>query len=119
MNARQLIASGAMALLLAPAAFANQNSGTVASMPAVSKPVATDTVAKNTAVGKTAARPSSCQSLEARFDRESPTSHAADIAKARKLRTEGAELCAKGKHIAGAQKLEEAVKMLGVSPASY
>lgn len=92
MNARQLIASGAMALLLAPAAFANSANAHTAS-------------------------PGSCKTLETRFDREAQNSHVTNLTKARYLRTAGAELCSQGKSIEGARKLEEAVKMLGETPA--
>ncbi len=92
MNPRLLIASGALSVLLAPAAFAN---------PAVDNN----------------ATQANCKALETRFDKEVDKSHAPDLARARFLRTEGAELCTQGKHADGAKKLEEAVKMLGVSPA--
>jgi hypothetical protein len=91
MNARQMIASGAMALLLAPAAFASS------------------------ATASTNA-PASCKTLETRFDKDVLSSHAADISKARQLRAEGGSLCTQGKHTEGVKKLEDAVKMLGASP---
>ena len=94
MKTRQLIGAGAMALLLVPAAFANNASTASTSNPA------------------------SCKTLEVRFDKAAQGSHAADLSKAKLLRTEGAELCTQGKTTEGARKLEEAVKMLGQSPAS-
>ncbi len=94
MNARQLIASGAVALLLAPAAMANSVS-----------------TAKVT--------PDTCKTLDTRFEREDPDSQGPDIEKARLLRAEGTELCKQGKTADGVKKLKEAVRMLGAPPAKH
>ena len=91
MNSRQLIGAAAMALLLAPAAFA----GTAA------KP-----------------SPASCKALEQQFDKAADSSHAANLNQAKLLRTEGAELCTQKKASEGKKKLEEAIKMLGPTPTS-
>ncbi|MET0986113.1 MAG: hypothetical protein ABW034_11980 [Steroidobacteraceae bacterium] len=85
MNVRQLLAAGAIAVMLAPACFA--------------------------ATEKT----DHCSTLESRFDKHAATSTSADLAKAKELRAEGAKLCSSGKKTEGAKKLEQAVKMIGGS----
>lgn len=87
MNTRQMIVSAALALALSPAAFA------------------------------ATASPDRCSALESQFDKAVVTSHVAKIGDARSLRTEGARLCSQGKSVEGVKKLEEAVKILGETPA--
>lgn len=92
MNTRQLIASGALVLLLSPVALAN-------------------------APEKSATSATGCKSLENQFDKAAETSHNGQAAKAKLLRTEGAELCTQGKQVEGQRKLEEAIRMLGAVPS--
>ena len=87
MNIRQMIVSGAVALALAPAAFA-----------------ASPTHA-------------SCSVLESQFDKAVLTTHSTEVTAARNLRVEGGKLCSQGKAADGAKKLENAVKMIGETPA--
>ncbi len=104
MNARQLIASGAVALLLAPAAFANSSSS-------ASSAGTASTVAK--------ASPDACKKLESRFEDRDPDTKGPTFEKARLLRAEGSALCTQGKTADGVKKLEEAIKMLGSPPAQH
>ena len=87
MNVRLMIVSGAAALALAPAAFAASPSH------------------------------ASCSALESQFDKAVLTTHSASVAAAKDLRTEGGKLCAQGKVTEGTKKLEDAVKMIGETPA--
>jgi hypothetical protein len=87
MNKRQLILSAAISLALSPAAFAASSSA------------------------------DRCSALEGQFDKAVMSTHAPKVANAKTLRTDGAKLCAQGKADEGVKKLEEAVKMLGQTPA--
>lgn len=88
MNIRQLIAAGALAIVLTPVSFA-----------------------------ATTQKTDRCSSLEAKFDKQSAGSTSADLTKAKSLRDEGAKLCSSGKKTEGAKKLNEALKMVGGSTA--
>jgi hypothetical protein len=59
-----------------------------------------------------------CSRLEARFDKQSANSTAANLQKAKDLRDEGAKLCSSGKKAEGAKKLQEALKMVGGGTAA-
>lgn len=88
MNKRQLILAAAISLALSPAAFAAATSA------------------------------ERCSALESKFDKAVMSTHAPKVADAKVLRTDGAKLCTQGKADEGIKKLEEAVKMLGSTPAS-
>jgi hypothetical protein len=60
-----------------------------------------------------------CQALESQFDTAIKTHRSSGLAtEANNLRSEGAQLCADGRHVEGIGELESALWDLGVTPKS-
>ena len=60
-----------------------------------------------------------CQALESQFDMAIKTYGSSGLAsEAKNLRSEGAQLCADGRHVEGIGELESALWDLGVTPKS-
>jgi hypothetical protein len=77
---------------------------------------AADTTTKSTSADTTAAQ---CTALEKQFDAASKGNIAPDkLMKAQNQRAHGADLCAQGKTESGIKALKNALKEIGVHPAS-
>ena len=104
MFARLIVPAVAAALVIATSAFAAGTSTKTESMMPKTQ------VAKVTPAQR-------CTELQHQFDSAIQSHRSAAMApEAKMMRNDGGKLCAQGQHAAGAAKIEEALKDLGVKP---